>query len=209
MVLTKKQKVSKLIKLAFKAVGIMTIVCVGMLILTWWLFPFPIERLDKWPVSPTVLDSHGRSLLSIVGSDEQWRYPIRLDQMSPWLKRATIAVEDEHFYRHIGVDPIAVIRAAGQNIAARRIVSGASTLNMQLCRMMDDRPRTLKAKMIESFRALQLNKLNRSLGRTLPWHRTNSLHRRRSSGASTGRTVQPTRTKNIYRASISYTDPSL
>ncbi|MBN2315387.1 MAG: penicillin-binding protein 1C [Sedimentisphaerales bacterium] len=159
MVFTKKQKAAKLIKLALKAMGIVTGVCIGILILTWWLCPFPIERLDKWPMSPTVLDFHGWPLLSIVGSDEQWRYPIPLDQMSPWLKRATIAVEDEHFYRHIGVDPIAVVRAAGQNIAARRIVSGASTLNMQLCRMMDDRPRSFKAKMIESFRALQLNKL--------------------------------------------------
>jgi penicillin-binding protein 1C len=155
----KKQKVAKIIKLALKAVGIVTVVCVGMFILTWRLFPFPIERLEKWPVSPTVFDSHGRPLLSIVGSDDQWRYPIQLDQMSPWLKSATIAVEDERFYRHIGVDPFAVARAAGQNIAARRIVSGASTLNMQLCRMMDDRPRSLKAKIIESFRALQLNKL--------------------------------------------------
>lgn len=159
MVLLKKQKAIKVIKLALKAMGIVTVVCIGMYVLTWWLLPFPIERLEKWPVSPTVLDSHGRPLLSIVGSDEQWRHPISLDQMSPWLKSATIAVEDERFYRHIGVDLFAVVRAAGQNIAARRIVSGASTLNMQLCRMMDDRPRTFKAKMIESFRALQLNKL--------------------------------------------------
>ena len=117
----------KLMKLSLKAMGIVTVVCVGMFILTWWLCPFPIERLDKWPVSPTVLDSHGRPLLSIVGSDDQWRHPIRLDQMSPWLKSATIAVEDERFYRHIGVDPFAVVRAAVQNIASRRIVSGAST----------------------------------------------------------------------------------
>lgn len=86
---------------------------------------------------------------------------VPLDSMSPWLIQATIAVEDERFYSHFGVDPLAVIRAAAQNIAARRIVSGASTLNMQLCRMMDNRPRTLWAKLVESFRAIQLDRLMR------------------------------------------------
>lgn len=125
----------------------------------WHAFPFPVVRLEKWSVSPTVLDAKGRPMLSVVGADEQWRRPIPLDQMSPWLIQATIAVEDERFYRHHGVDPLAVLRAAGQNIVSRRIVSGASTLDMQLCRMMDDRPRTFVAKAIESFRALQLNRL--------------------------------------------------
>lgn len=125
----------------------------------WHLYPFPVERLQKWDVSPVVLDAKGRPLLRLVGRDEQWRDPIGLNEMSPWLIQATIAVEDERFYRHPGVDPWAVLRALGQNITAGRIVSGASTLDMQLCRMMDDRPRTLAAKAVESFRALQLNRL--------------------------------------------------
>ncbi|MBL7186097.1 MAG: penicillin-binding protein 1C [Phycisphaerae bacterium] len=159
MILTKRIKAAKLLKLVLKAMGIVTVICAGTFILTWLLLPFPTERLEKWAVSPTISDANDRPILSIVGSDDQRRHPIRLDQMSPWLKQATIAVEDERFYHHYGVDPLAVMRAAGQNIAAGRIVSGASTLNMQLCRMMDGRPRSLKAKIIESFRALQLNKL--------------------------------------------------
>jgi len=133
----------------------------ALLGIAWLLFPFPKERLERWAVSPTVLDVKGRAMLSIVGSSEQWHRPVRLDSMSPWLIQATIAVEDERFYSHFGVDPLAVIRAAAQNIAARRIVSGASTLNMQLCRMMDNRPRTLWAKIVESFRAIQLDRLMR------------------------------------------------
>lgn len=125
----------------------------------WRLFPFPIERLEKWSASPAVHDAKGRPILCVVGPDEQWRYPVSLQDVSPWLIQATIAVEDERFHRHSGIDPLAILRAVGQNIRAARIVSGASTLDMQVCRMMDDRPRTCRAKLIEAFRALQLNRL--------------------------------------------------
>jgi len=125
----------------------------------WRLFPFPIKRLEKWSTSPAVFDAKGRPMLCLVGSDGQWRYPVSLGDISPWLIQATIAVEDERFHRHPGIDPLAILRAVGQNIRAGRIVSGASTLDMQVCRMMDDRPRTCRAKLIEAFRALQLNYL--------------------------------------------------
>ena len=125
----------------------------------WFAFPFPIERLDNWPVSPRVTDRTDRVLLTLVAKDEQWRFPIPLTQMSPWLVKATIAAEDERFFFHPGVDPISVVRAVGQNIAACGIQSGASTLTMQICRMMDDRPRSFRAKIAESFRALQLERL--------------------------------------------------
>ncbi|MBN1975311.1 MAG: penicillin-binding protein 1C [Sedimentisphaerales bacterium] len=154
-----KSKIKKLFKLMLKLAAVSVVLCIGVFILIWELFPFPIEHLDKWSVSPAVLDVKGRPLLSIVGSDDQWRIPVDMNEISPWLKLATIAVEDERFYNHFGVDLIAVMRATMQNLASGRIVSGASTLNMQLCRMMDNRPRSFKAKFIESFRAMQLNML--------------------------------------------------
>jgi len=147
------------LKLLFRAGGIAAVLSVAVLIVAWLLFPFPVERIERWAASPIVWDVNDRDLIGIVGSDDHWRRPVPLEDMSSWLAQATIAVEDERFYSHPGVDPLAVARAAVQNIAARRIVSGASTLNMQLCRMMDNRPRSLKAKIIESFRALQLNRL--------------------------------------------------
>ncbi len=124
-----------------------------------WLWPFPLERLDRWPSSPRITDRTGRDILAITGRDQQWRFPVRLDQVSPWLIQATIAVEDERFYSHRGVDPLAVARAAWQDVAAGRIVSGGSTLTMQVCRMMDDQPRTWRAKAREMFRSLQLERL--------------------------------------------------
>jgi len=125
----------------------------------WHAFPFPQERLDRWPTSPVVTDRLGGPMLELVAADEQWRFPVPLREISPWLIQATIAVEDQRFRRHCGVDALAVGRAIGQIAAAGRVVSGASTITMQICRMMDERPRSLWAKTVESFRALQLERL--------------------------------------------------
>jgi penicillin-binding protein 1C len=70
-----------------------------------------------------------------------------------------VAVEDERFGWHPGVDPFAAVRAVGQNLRAGRVVSGASTITMQVCRMIENRPRTWKAKIIEALRALQLERI--------------------------------------------------
>ena len=150
------KRLARRLAITFSAAVAASFVALAVL---WLLFPFPEERLGKWAVSPTVLDAKGRPMLAVVGSDDQWRQPVPLRCISPWLVKATIAVEDERFYWHPGVDPLAAARALVQNVAARRVVSGASTLDMQICRMMDDRPRNLRAKVIESFRALQLNRL--------------------------------------------------
>lgn len=152
-------KVKKWLKRLLKIAVLVTAVLLLAFVIMWFLFPFPEEGLEQWSVSPLVLDVKGRPMLSIVGSDDQWRRPVPLESISPRLIQATIAVEDKRFYRHPGVDPIAVLRAAGQNIAAAGIVSGASTLDMQLCRMMGNRPRTFLAKIVESFRAIQLNQI--------------------------------------------------
>ena len=121
----------------------------------WFCYPFPAERLNSLPVSPRVTDRTGHVLLQVVGEDDQWRCPVSLKDVSPWLIKATIAAEDERFYSHDGVDLVAVGRASLQNLESQRVVSGASTLTMQLCRMLDPRPRSLTAKLIESTRALQ------------------------------------------------------
>ncbi|HOD80071.1 MAG TPA: penicillin-binding protein 1C [Phycisphaerae bacterium] len=141
------------------AFGVLIAVGLGVLSFCWHAWPFPIERLEALPASPVVTDCRGDLLLRRVSHDDQWRMSVSLERMSPWLVQATIAAEDRRFRRHRGVDPLAVARAAGQNLLAGRTVSGASTLTMQVCRMMDSRPRSIGAKLIESFRALQLEAL--------------------------------------------------
>ena len=153
-----KRRVLKwlIVRMLKGALCLFTLAVVGLAV-AWWACPFPTERLNRWPTSPRVFDAQGRTILAVVGQDDQWRMPVPTEYMSKWLIKATVAVEDQRFYEHAGIDVMAVVRAAGSNIAAGRVVSGASTLDMQLCRMMDERPRSLWAKVVESFRALQLN----------------------------------------------------
>ena len=125
-------------------------------VVCWYWFPFPIDKLDRPHGSIVVTDRSGRTLLELIGSDGQRRRPVPLAEMSPWLIKAVIAIEDERFESHGGVDLKAVARAVGQNLWARRTVSGASTITMQLCKMIDERPRNWRAKLVEAFRAVQL-----------------------------------------------------
>lgn len=120
-----------------------------------FVVPFPWHRLDR-PVAVEVTDRHGTPLRLFLAADERWRLPVTLDELPPELIAAVIASEDQRFGRHPGVDPLAVARAVWTNLRAGRIVSGASTIPMQIARMAEPRRRTLGAKGIEAFRALQL-----------------------------------------------------
>ncbi|MFL6193812.1 MAG: penicillin-binding protein 1C [Thermoanaerobaculia bacterium] len=120
-------------------------------------FPFPWEGLRR-PAGVVVTDRHGEPLRFFLPADDRWRFPVRLADLPPELPRALIASEDRRFYRHLGVDPLAVARAAWSNMKSGEVVSGASTITMQVARMADPGPRTLGSKLRESFRALQLER---------------------------------------------------
>jgi penicillin-binding protein 1C len=121
------------------------------------LFPFPWDALHR-PPATVVADRHGEPLRFFLPADQRWRMPARLADLPAELPRALVASEDRRFFRHHGVDARAVLRAAWANLRAGRVVSGASTLPMQIARMADPGPRTLGSKLRESFRALQLER---------------------------------------------------
>ncbi|WP_211207950.1 transglycosylase domain-containing protein, partial [Teichococcus cervicalis] len=85
-----------------------------------------------------------------------WRLETRAEDVPPHFIDLLIAAEDARFRWHPGVDPLAIGRAAFQWVRAGRVVSGGSTLSMQAARLLEPRPRSLRAKLIEAFRALQL-----------------------------------------------------
>ncbi|MGH7120772.1 MAG: penicillin-binding protein 1C [Acetobacteraceae bacterium] len=87
---------------------------------------------------------------------QQWT--LRMDRSAAplFFRRLLIAAEDRYFYDHPGVNPLAVLRATAQLLMRGHVVSGASTLAMQVARLLHPRPRTLTAKIIEALRALQL-----------------------------------------------------
>ncbi len=120
-----------------------------------WIFPFPDASLSR-PPSMVVADRDGEPIRIFLPPDQAYRFPVRLAEVSPDLKRAVVALEDRWFYAHPGVNPLAVARAVCTNLRALQVVSGASTLTMQIARMSDPAPRTFASKCREAFRALQL-----------------------------------------------------
>lgn len=118
-----------------------------------WLVPLP--DVENVPYSPVITYRDGSIMRVYRSADDGWRIYTPLENIDPLLIQTTICFEDRYFYLHPGVNPVAILRAALANFRAGRIVSGGSTLAMQTARLVHPQPRTLKAKAIESFRALQ------------------------------------------------------
>ena len=109
--------------------------------------------------SPEVLDRDGVLLRAFAAPDGRWRLAVHLDEVDPAFIDMLVAYEDKRFRSHPGVDPLAALRAAGQLVAHGRIVSGGSTLTMQLARLLEPRAgRSLGAKLRQAFRALQIER---------------------------------------------------
>ncbi|CAK0762570.1 peptidoglycan glycosyltransferase PbpC [Gammaproteobacteria bacterium] len=118
------------------------------------LLPLRLDRLHD--LSPLITDRNGRALRAFLNGADAWRMAVDPSEVSPNFFTLLLAYEDRRFFQHFGIDPVAALRAAGQNLAAGRVVSGASTLTMQVARLLEPRARTFHAKLIETLRALQL-----------------------------------------------------
>ena len=116
------------------------------------LFPLP----DKIEYSTIVLDSKGTVIHAFLTHDQQWRMKTELNEISPTLKKTLIYKEDKYFYHHFGVNPFAMARALVMNVLHLKRTSGASTITMQVARMMEPKKRTYLNKVTEIFRAFQL-----------------------------------------------------
>lgn len=102
-----------------------------------------------------VLDAKGRLLSAQVAEDEQWRLPPD-DHIPIKFQKALLTYEDKRFFYHPGIDPLAISRAVRQNLQSHGVVSGASTITMQLARMaLGNQPRTLWQKIKEAQLALR------------------------------------------------------
>lgn len=136
--------------------GVVLLVGLGLWTL-WVTFPFPLAALAPGP-STVVVARNGVPLRFYLAPDESWRFPVRLGEIAPILPRVVLAAEDRHFRHHPGINPLSLVRAAWSNLRAGHVVSGGSTITMQLARLADPRPRTLRIKCFEAFRALQLER---------------------------------------------------
>lgn len=128
------------------------------------LFVLLIIAADKiWPlplneVSPArvVVAEDGTPLWRFADADGIWRYPVTIEEVSPRYLQALIQYEDRWFWDHPGVNPFSIARAAWQDLRYGRVVSGGSTLTMQVARLLDPHPRTFGGKVRQLWRAMQL-----------------------------------------------------
>ncbi|HWK98609.1 MAG TPA: penicillin-binding protein 1C, partial [Parapedobacter sp.] len=128
------------------------LVAATLLVLFYVSLPKPLFHS---PTSFVIEDASGNLLAASIAADGQWRFPAT-DEVPEKFAECITTFEDKRFYYHPGIDPIALARAIRQNIAGRRIISGGSTLSMQVIRMSRNEHRTLWQKFIEAFLAIRL-----------------------------------------------------
>lgn len=121
-------------------------------------WPYPLAALRALPTSTLVEAADGTWLRVVPTLRGERALPLRWRDAPPLLRAAVLASEDERFFSHDGVDWLAIGRAAAGNLQAGRVVSGASTLTMQVVRLVEPRPRTFVSKFVELLRARQLER---------------------------------------------------
>lgn len=117
------------------------------------LFPLPLPADD---LARVVLAEDGTPLWRFADHDGVWRYPVSPAEVSPYYLEALLTYEDRWFYRHPGVNPLALGRAAWQNLRGGRVLSGGSTLSMQVARLLDPHARSYSGKLKQLWRTAQL-----------------------------------------------------
>lgn len=124
----------------------------------WLLLPAP-PPLDGISYSQRVLDRDGRLLRMSLAADDRYRLHTPLAQISPELIEATLLHEDQHFWHHPGINPVATLRATWHAALGRSGRGGASTITMQLARLRYGlRTRTVRGKFVQMLRALQIER---------------------------------------------------
>lgn len=139
------------------ATAVIALLCVGAV--TAWvnsLGPLPLEQTKQ--ISTTVVDRNGKLLRAYAMADGRWRLPVNAKtSIDPGYLDLLLAYEDKRFRSHHGVDPLALGRAAFQLVTRGHIVSGGSTITMQLARLLEPRQqRSVMAKLRQAVRALQI-----------------------------------------------------
>jgi penicillin-binding protein 1C len=122
------------------------------------LGPLPLPQARQ--VSTTVVDRNGKLLRAYAMADGRWRLPVDAKtSVDPGYLKLLLAYEDRRFRSHVGVDPFALGRAAFQLVTRGHIVSGGSTITMQLARLMEPRrERSVYAKLRQMVRAIELER---------------------------------------------------
>ncbi|MVN77939.1 penicillin-binding protein 1C [Hymenobacter sp. HMF4947] len=115
---------------------------------------FPLPPAPQY--SPLVLAADGTVLHAYLNPTQKWRMKTELSEITPALQTAIIEKEDRYFRYHFGVNPLAIGQAAVRNLLGRGRTTGASTITMQVARLLEPKERTFTNKLLEMLRATQL-----------------------------------------------------
>ncbi|HEY4150363.1 MAG TPA: penicillin-binding protein 1C [Chitinophagaceae bacterium] len=139
-----------------KKFGKRLLITIGAFILLFFLlnalFPLP----DRVTYSTVITDDKGELVNAFLAPDQQWRMKTELNEISPLLRKIILQKEDKYFYYHPGVNPLAMGKAFVKNLFRMKRTSGASTITMQVARALEPKKRTYFNKLVEVFRAFQL-----------------------------------------------------
>ena len=134
--------------------GVAVVTAAACALFVWSLGPAPLGR--DLPYSHVVLDRSGKLLRAYATPQGRWRLQAKTEDVDPRFVKLLFAAEDKRFYEHYGVDPLALARAAIQLVTQRHIVSGGSTLTMQVARLLEPRrERSMAAKLRQIVRAIE------------------------------------------------------
>lgn len=117
-------------------------------------FAFPFKVNPSY--STLISAADGTVLHAFLNQEDKWRLFTELEEITPTLRQTILQKEDKYFYYHFGINPIALGKAFFQNVTTGKRISGASTITMQVVRLLEPRKRTYASKLIEMWRALQL-----------------------------------------------------
>ena len=140
------------------AVALVVLMIVAAASLIVWLHTAPLDLSRAQDLSATVLDRNDRLLRAYTAKDGRWRLPVNVKNVDKRYIAMLLAYEDKRFRKHHGVDPLAVGRAGWLFVRYQRVVSGASTITMQVARLLTgEHDRTLWGKFRQMLLALQLD----------------------------------------------------
>jgi penicillin-binding protein 1C len=148
----------RIVRVAAISFAILATVALAIGAWTLSLGPLPLDQARQ--VSTTIIDRNGKLLRAYAMADGRWRLPVDVKtSVDPGYLKLLLAYEDRRFYSHGGVDPLALGRAALQLATRGHIVSGGSTITMQLARLMEPRrERSVYAKLRQMVRAFELER---------------------------------------------------
>ncbi len=145
-------------KITFSKLASIAVALVALVLALDYFYPPPLEKFLAQRSAQLILAADGAPLRAFPDARGVWRYPVSAKDVAPAYLHVLLNYEDRWFYRHPGVNPLALVRAVAQAAFYRRPVSGGSTITMQVARIIEGIPHSTVGKLHQIVRALQLER---------------------------------------------------